>query len=237
MFVGSVLAFLLTQSDKLAVSKLLPLAELGYYTLAATLAGGLMQLVAPLNTAVYPRLTVHVAMGNETALRQTYHDACEWMAAIVVPPAMVLAFFPDIVLLAWSGDPDLVARVAPLLRILVLGQLANALVNMPYMLQLAHGWTSLAIVVNSVAVLAFVPMVIWAVPKYGGIGAASVWLGLNLGYLAIAAGIMHRRVLKGATLRWYRDAVILPLMAASFLAFAMRFAFPDSLRGRLPRSA
>lgn len=229
MFLGSLLAFLLTQSDKLAVSKLLPLAELGYYTLAATVAGGLMQLVSPLNTAVYPRLTVHVAMGNESALRRTYHDACEWMAVIVVPPALVLATFPDVVLLAWSGDPELVAHVAPLLQILVLGQLANALVNMPYMLQLAHGWTSLAIAVNSIAVLVFVPMVIWAVPKYGSMGAASIWLGLNLGYLAVAAGVMHRRLLKGATLRWYRDAVIQPLAAASFLAIAMRFALPDGL--------
>jgi O-antigen/teichoic acid export membrane protein len=226
MFFSSLLAFLLTQSDKLAVSKLLPLGELGYYTLATTVAGGLMQLVVPLNTAIYPRLTVLASIGDEAALRRTYHDACESMAAIVIPPALLIAFFPDLVLWAWSGNRELVTQVAPLLRILALGQLANALVNIPYMLQLAHGWTGLAIRINCVAVVLFIPMVLWAVPRYGGIGAASVWLGLNVGYVAAGAFVMHQRLLRGAATRWYLDAVLKPLAAGALIACAIRWALP-----------
>jgi O-antigen/teichoic acid export membrane protein len=229
MFLGSLLAFVLTQSDKLAVSTLLPLGDLGYYTLAATVASALMQLVVPLNTAVYPRLTGHVADNSEARVRETYHAACEWMAAIVVPPALVLAFFPELVLLAWSGNHATAGHVAPLLRVLVLGQLANAFMNMPYMLQLAYGWTALSIRINSAAVLFFVPAVLWAVPRFGAIGAAWVWLALNLGYLAVVASLMHRRLLLGAMPRWYRGAVAYPLAAGGAAAFFLLLAIPHSL--------
>ena len=229
MFLGSLLAFVLTQSDKLAVSSLLPLGELGYYTLAATVAGALMQLVVPLNTAVYPRLTGHVAEHREGELRETYHSACEWMAAIVVPPALVLAFFPELVLLAWSGNATTATHVAPLLRVLILGQLANAFMNLPYMLQLAYGWTSLSIRINSAAVVLVVPGVLLAVPRYGAVGAAWVWLGLNLGYITIVATVMHQRLLIGAMPRWYRGAVTYPLAAGVAAGLVIWVAMPQHL--------
>lgn len=227
MFVGSILAFLLTQVDKLAVSKMLPLTELGYYTLAAAVAGSLMQLVVPLNTAVYPRLTMQVSQKDDAGLRATYHRTCEWMAAIVVPPALVLACFPDLVLLAWTGDDMLVEHVAPLLTILAIGNLCNAFMNIPYMLQLAHGWTGLAIRVNLVAVLLFLPAVLWAVPKFGASGAAFTWLALNLSYLTLVAGLMYSRILPGAQWKWYRDAVIRPVAAGAVVAGVLRLLLPD----------
>jgi O-antigen/teichoic acid export membrane protein len=226
MFLGSVLSFLLTQVDKLAVSKLLPLSELGFYTLASTLAGGLMQLVTPLTTAVYPRLTVQVASEDHAGLRNTYLASCEWMAAIIVPPSMVIAIFPDFVLRAWTGNATLVAHVAPLLAVLVLGNLANALVNVPYMLQLAHGWTSLAIRVNLIAVIAFIPLVLWAVPRFGGPGAAGVWLALNLAYLLLGIQFMYRRLLTATKWAWYRDAVLLPVAAGGSTALLLRLVAP-----------
>lgn len=229
MFLGSLLAFVLTQSDKLAVSSLLPLGELGYYTLASAIAGALMQLVVPLNTAVYPRLTSDVAEGRDSEVRKTYHAACEWMAAIVVPPALVLAFFPHLVLLCWSGSHDTAKHVAPLLRVLAIGQLANAFMNLPYMLQLAYGWTSLSIRINSAAVLFFVPAVLLTVPWLGAIGAAWVWLVLNVGYVFIVVALMHRRVLVGAMRRWYLGAVVMPLAAGATAATAGLAAMPDEL--------
>lgn len=229
MFLGSVLSFLLTQVDKLAVSKLLPLSELGFYTLAATVAGGLMQLVTPLTTAIFPRLTVQVANHDQAGLRRTYLLSCEWMAAIIVPPSMVLAVFPDLVLTAWTGNAALVASVAPLLAILVLGNLANALVNVPYMLQLAHGWTSLSVWVNVAAVTAFVPLVLWAVPRFGGQGAATMWLALNLAYLLLGVHFMYRRLLSETKWLWYRDAVLLPVAAGAATALLLRLAAPAGL--------
>jgi O-antigen/teichoic acid export membrane protein len=227
MFVGAWLSFVLTQADKLAISKLLPLDQLGYYMVASAVASGLLQLVTPLNTAVLPRLTELIANEDSSGLAQTYQRACEWMSAVVIPIGLALTFFAEPMLLAWTGDVALVATVAPMLALLALGTLFNALMNIPYMLQLAHGWTGLSIQINLVAVLLIVPMNIYLVPRYGPIGAAAGWLALNAGYLLVGAHLMHRRLLPTGKWPWYRAAIGPPLVAGALVGITLKLILPQ----------
>ena len=222
MFLSAVLTLLLTQADKLVISRLLPLEQLGHYMLAATVAGGLLQLVIPMNTAVYPRLTEQVARNDLTALAATYQRSCEWMAAVIVPPALVLTFFAHPALVLWTGDVPLADAVAPALSLLALGTLFNGLMNLPYMLQLADGWTSLSVQVNAIAVLLVVPAIVWAVPRFGPVGAAGAWLLLNLSYLLVVAHLIYARVLPAGKWQWYTRAVIWPAAAGAAPALAIR---------------
>lgn len=226
MFLGSVLSLLLTQIDKVIVSKLLPLDQLGYYMLAATAAGGVSQLINPMNTAIYPHLTQQVTGRDQAGLAATYLRSCEWMAAVIVPTALLLAFFPRPVLILWTGNDALTQTVAPLLTLLAIGTLCNGLMTLPYMLQLAHGWTGLAVRINLVAVLLIIPVILWAVPRYGVIGAAGAWLVLNTSYVLIGAHVMHRRLLPEVKWRWYRRAIFAPLAAGSLAGVALRLVLP-----------
>jgi O-antigen/teichoic acid export membrane protein len=215
VFISSALSFALTQTDKLVVSKMLPLADLGYYTLASALAGGLLQLMAPLITAVYPRLTEQAELSDVTAMRRTYQTSCEWMSAVIVPPSLLLAFFAHPILLLWTHDATVASATAPILTVLALGTMCYGFVNLPYMLQLAHGWTSLAVGINLVAVAVIVPLIVWAVPHYGALGAAFGWLVLNVGYVVTIAHLMHRRLLPGGKGQWYREAIAQPLVVGT----------------------
>ena len=226
MFFGSLLGFLLMQADKIVISKTLPLEQLGYYTLAATGAGGLLQLITPMNTAVFPRLTEHVARSEPKALAGAYIRSCEWMAAAIVAPALVLTFFAEPTLLLWTGDAPLSRSVAPLLSLLALGTLLNGLMNLPYMLQLAHGWISFSVKTNLIAVSVVVPVLLWAVPRYGSIGAASVWVALNVSYILVGAHFMHRKLLPDVKRRWYKVAVVGPLLAGGAMAVLVRATVP-----------
>jgi hypothetical protein len=89
---------------------------------------------------------------------------------------------------------------------------------------LAHGWTSLAIRINLVAVATIVPAMLWAVPRYGAIGAAVAFLILNIGYLAIGTQLMFKRLLPAGKCHWYRDAVIVPIAAGAVAGLALRLA-------------
>ncbi len=226
MFLGTFLSFVLTQADKVVLSKLLPLRQLAYYTLASTVASGLLQLIIPMNTAVYPRLTDLVTRDAKAALELTYQRSCEWMAAIIIPPALLLAFFPERVLTVWTGNPELSERVAPLLSVLALGTLCNGLMNLPYMLQLAHGWTGLAVRVNIAAVVVVIPSLVWVVPRYGAIGAGATWLALNASYLLVVIHLMHGRLLPNLKRHWYRNAVIQPLALGGMIGALLRSALP-----------
>jgi O-antigen/teichoic acid export membrane protein len=226
MFLGTILSLLLSTADKLIISKFLPLAELGYYTLASTMAAGLMQLIIPMNTAISPQFTELVTRGTHADLAALYQRSCEWLAAIIIPPALVMVCMPHAVLLAWSGDTQLALSATPLLALLALGTLLNGLMNLPYMLQLAHGWTRLSIQVNSVAVLVMLPLSAWAVNRYGAPGAAAAWVVLNAGYVVVGAQLMHRRILPGALRPWYRYAVLQPLLTGAAVACFLQWQLP-----------
>jgi O-antigen/teichoic acid export membrane protein len=228
MFLSSVLGFALTQTDKLVVSKMLPLSHLGYYMLASALAGGLLQLMAPLNTAVYPRLTQQAEQHDVDAMRRTYHISCEWMSMVIVPPALLLAFFARPILLLWTGDAGVAMATAPILTVLALGTMCYGFMNVPYVLQLAHGWTGLSVGINMVAAAVIVPLIVWAVPRHGAIGAAYGWLLLNVGYVVVNAHLMHRRLLPGGKGKWYRDAVARPVLAGSIVCGGFVLLWPPT---------
>ncbi len=67
----TLLALLLTQSDKILLTHLLTLKYFGYYALAATVAGALNALTGPIATAFYPRFTELVTLGDDPAVRAT----------------------------------------------------------------------------------------------------------------------------------------------------------------------
>ena len=217
----SVLVALLTQLDKLILSRMLTLDLFGYYALAATVGGSLGYIVSPVFSAIFPRLS-QLADGADVTLARFYHKCCQLMALVVVPVGVTLALFSRELLPLWVRDPAVVANIHVLVSLLVIGTMLNGLMTMPYALQLANGWTSLSLIKNVVALLLLGPLMILLIDRFGPPGAAIVWLILNLGYLLIEAPIMHRRLLAGQLRAWYVVDVGLPLALCLALGLVVR---------------
>lgn len=214
MMLTTVLAILLTQVDKILVSKLLSLELFGYYTLASTVAGLLYVVIAPITTAFYPRMVELATQDDQVRLAHIYHQSAQLVTVLTAPAALLLSCYAEEVLLVWSGDEVLASRVAPLLSIFVIGVFLNCLMHIPAQLQLASGWVSLGIKTNIVAVAVLVPAIFWVVPHYGAIGASWIWVLLNAGYILIAVQIMHRRLFLREKWTWYFSDVLLPVIGA-----------------------
>ncbi len=229
MLASTLLALMLTQVDKLLLSRLLTLEAFGYYALAGVVANGLYTLAAPITGAYYPRFTQLIAGGHELALRLAYHQGAQMVTVLTGSAAVVLMAFSERVLHLWTGNAVISQRAAPLVIVLSLGTLLNALMVIPYQLQVAHGWTSLAIRVNIVAVALLVPAILWAVPSYGAIGAARIWVILNTGYLIFDIPLMHRRLLPAEKWRWYAQDVAAPIAAAVVAVLLCRWLMPRDL--------
>ena len=135
------------------------------------------------------------------------------MAALVLPLAIVIAWFSAESLFVLSGDRELSAQGRWPLVFLVLGTALNGVMNVPYALQLAAGWTSLTVRLNAAAVLVLVPLTWFAALRFGGVGGAVAWLLLNAGYLLITPQVMHQRLLPGEKWRWYAGSVASPVIA------------------------
>ncbi len=224
----SVMGVILTQADKLVLSKLLPLAEFGYYMVAFNLANMMLLLVTPVFAALFPRFAQLFATGDaDASLSALYHAACQVVSAIVLPAAAIIVFFPAEVLLLWTRDPRIVENSAQLTRFLVIGSALNALVFIPFVVQIASGWTRLTFLWNVVAVLVLVPLMVVLVRRHGAIGGAIAWMLLNASYLVAYIPIMHRRLLRGRMWRWYLEDVGKPLVVVLGVVSASRALMPS----------
>jgi O-antigen/teichoic acid export membrane protein len=225
----SLLALSLTQVDKILLSRLLPLKNFAYYALAGTLTSVLYMLSGPVNAAFYPQFTELTTRGDSSALHRAYHLAAQLATVVMGSAAIVLIMFADVILHIWTGNHELAANVSHLLQVLALGTLLNGLMGIPYQMQLAHGWTGLTIKINTAAVAIMVPAVIYVTPRYGAIGAAWIWVALNVGYLMIDIYFMHRRLLQTEKGRWYGQDVALPLAAATVATALFRWCWPEGM--------
>ena len=211
----NIFAIALTQVDKLILSAMLPLNEFGYYSLASTIAFGLLMLSAPFFSGLFPRFTQLIKEKDSQGTSRLYHSASQVLAVIAIPPCLVIAFFSREILLLWIQDAGIAEEARSLVRLLVLGSALNSLMYIPYALQIAHGWTRLSVIQNFLAVLVLIPLLYIAIERFGAEGAASVWILLNAGYLGITIPIMHTRLLKGEKWSWYWNAVCLPFVGGA----------------------
>jgi O-antigen/teichoic acid export membrane protein len=225
----SVMAVILMQMDKIILSKLLTLDMFGYYGLASTLAASLYVLITPFFSAMFPRLSQLAAGSDQEALKTLYHHGCQLLAVLVLPLAAVLVFFSKEVLAIWTNDIVVSENAHLLASLLVTGTALNGLMNIPYALQLAHGWTRLAFYQNVVAVILLVPMLILGVRLYGAVGAAMIWPILNSGYVLFGIQLMHRRLLKSEKSRWYFQDVALPMVSSITVAWLARLLLPEGM--------
>jgi O-antigen/teichoic acid export membrane protein len=220
------LSFLLMQSDRLILSTMLPLDHFGYYSVAATVAGALSTMVGPYFNALFPRYTWLVGTGDADTLADLYHASNQLLAATVAPTAAVLSLFSFEDLALWSRDTTHAQNSSLIMSIHVAGTALNGIMHLPYALQLSHGWTRLALVQNIVSVAILVPATWWAARHYGAVGAACIWVALNLGYVAVGIPVMHRRLLVGEMKAWYVRDILPPVAASVAVAGLGRLLIP-----------
>ncbi len=224
----SILSVVLTQTDKIILSKLLTLTAFGYYTLAFNLANSLSQLVLPILLALFPRLSqLALHKEREADIAALYHSGCQLVSTIVLPAAFVVTFFSENIMLLWVHDQAIAQHTHLLLSLLIAGSTLNSLMLLPLTLQLSYGWTKLSFFKNIVAVILYIPLLLWLVSRAGAIGAAVVWILLNAGYFLMEIPIMHTRLLKNEMWRWYFKDVGVPVLIVASVAGLSRILLPQ----------
>lgn len=213
---------LLTQLDKFVLSGILPLSEYGYFTLAVLVAGGVLQIGAPISAAIMPRLARLQGEKKYQELKNVYLTATELVTVVVVTAGIVLAVFGQPVLYVWTGDVELSEKAAPILQLYALGNAVLTLGAFPYYLQYAKGNLKYHLIGNLGTALFLIPAIIVAAKKYGAIGAGWVWFSLQLFYLIIWVSFVHSRIEPDMTVLWYQK--FLPsVLAVSMVVWLMSY--------------
>ncbi|MBQ0746655.1 MAG: oligosaccharide flippase family protein [Marinobacter sp.] len=217
---------LVTQTDKLVLSGILPLAEYGYFTLAVLVASGIMVISGPVSIAIMPRMARLNAEGKREEMIQVYRHGSQLVSIIAGSAALVIAFNAELLLYAWTGDRSLAEKVEPILRLYVIGNGFLAVAAFPYYLQYALGNLRYHLIGNSVMVVVLIPSIIFAATYFGGIGAGYVWLGVNGLFLFTWCGFVHGRLVPGLHGKWIINDILrinLPVALFLFVVFYVSF--------------
>jgi len=225
----SAVILILTQTDKIVLSRMLSLETFGYYTLAVTISSvAIGMVVSSINHAVFPQFSRLVSLGDEAALRNFYHRSCQTMSVFLFPVTVILAFFSYDILMLWIGKQEIAINTYSLLSLIAVGNGLNHSLWLPHSLQLAYGWTKLSLYLNLATIFFLVPLMILGVYNYGAIGGATVWVLLNASYFFTLIQLMHRRILKGEQWRWYFEDLMIPLFVALLVAGTGRIFLPTN---------
>jgi O-antigen/teichoic acid export membrane protein len=232
-FTSSVWVFV-TQTDKLVLSRILPLAEYGYFTAAVLVASGILILSGPVSTAILPRMAKLEAQGLHAQLIDVYRQGTQLVVVIAGALAATLAVRAEPLLWAWTGNRELAEQASPVLALYAIGNGVLAVSAFPYYLQYAKGNLRLHLIGNAIFVTLLVPLVVWAANRYGGTGAGVVWLATNLLSFALWLPFVHQRFAPQLNRSWYGRDVLTIWLAIAAAAWAMNQLLPDS-QARLPQ--
>jgi O-antigen/teichoic acid export membrane protein len=216
----SLVVLVLTQTDKLILSKMLTLEDFGYYSLAITLAGtGIGMIVGSIQTTYFPQFSQLVAQEKIEELRELYHRACQVMSFFLIPAVSIIAFFSYEILLVWTRKPEIAEKTYILLTLVAVGTGLNGLMHLPYYAQLAFGITKIGLWQNIFAIIFLVPFMIYATLHYGAIGGALSWVILNFSYTVFGMQVMHRLILQGELKKWYLEDTFTPILVTVIFLF------------------
>ncbi len=205
---ASLVWILVTQTDKLLLSRLLSLADYGYFTLAVMVASGVMVIGGPISVALLPRMTKLVSQGDSVGVIDLYRSATHIAGSVAIPVALMLGLFPEQILLVWTGDFAIAQNAARVLSLYALGNAILTLAGFPYYLQCAKGDLKLHVVGSFMFVFLFVPILIWATLQFGAVGAGYAWITTNIVYIVLWVPRIHKR-LEGDLLKgWFVEDVL-----------------------------
>jgi O-antigen/teichoic acid export membrane protein len=219
---------LVTQTDKLVLSRVLPLADYGYFTLAVLVASAVLVLSAPIGSALMPHLARLEAEERYAQLIVVYRQSTQLVTVVTGAASCALVFGAEAILWAWTGDAQLSQRAAPVLILYAVGNGVLAVSTFPYYLQFAKGDLRLHMIGNAVFVTLLIPLVLWAAIQFGGIGAGYVWLAMNLVAFVFWLPLVHRRFQPGLNYPWYVEDIGVIALAGTAAGYAVSRTFPPA---------
>ena len=203
---------LLLQADKLMASRLLPLADYGYYMLAATISNGLGVLSAPVFNTLLPRLAALAVRHDAARLSAEFRRGTRLITLFVFPAMITAGVLASDLLRLWTHDPVTARHAAPPATLLLVGMGSASLLQLSMALQMATGRTGAGARINALLLIALVPIALMA-SRWGTVGVAGAWAALLVLGAVVGGAEIYRRLLGAGAGRWLLGDVVRPLAA------------------------
>jgi len=213
---------MLTQLDRLLLTQLLPLRDFGYFSLALTIANGLVLFHSPISNAAYPvlvRIFSTGGIGREFLLSFQYFS--RWISALTTGVFLFVFVFSNQLVQVWLSPNFDYHALTLVIRFMMVGIYLNALVQIPLFTQFCQGITRFAIACNISLMALVIPLTLWAVPEYGLVAVGWIWVLSNACLLAYHVWLTHKKFLPNFWRDWLFRDIGQPLVCGAIVAFLL----------------
>jgi O-antigen/teichoic acid export membrane protein len=218
---SAIIGVILSQLDKVILSKTLSLESFGYYNIASNLASSIWMIIVPYNSALFPKL-VQLSEGSAFGeLKSIFHRSSQLLSLILFPFCSVLIFFSYEVLIIWTNDINIANNVYQIVSLLAFGIMLNGMASLPSNLASASGWPMLITYTNLIQSVFIIPLILILVNLYGALGAAISWVIMNSTYILFMVPYFFTKILINEKKGWYFRDTLIPL----FFSFCVSFFF------------
>lgn len=223
---NAIIGMLISQLDKIILSKMLSLKLFAYYSIAATVASSIWMFILPFNSALFPKLVQLYEEKKNEDIKYLFHRSSQILSFILIPISLMLVFFSREILLIWIKDPIVVENAYLIMSFLVVGTLMNGLASLPANCAPAFGWPLLITYTNAIQSIIIIPLIFALVYYFKGIGASIGWMILNSTYLFLMPLFFFKRFLFKEKHSWYLRDIIIPLLVSILLYTLLRVLLP-----------
>ncbi len=208
------IGIIITQFDRILLSKLETLAQLAVYN--AGIAGGRLLNMAymPFLMAAYPETCQIAAVGDRAKMVRHIVRNATVVSALAAASAAPVAFFAADILLAWTHEPVISAGGWRIMAIYITGSYTLANASVFYMLQMAMGSVRQAAIYNTTALVWYPAIMQVLIKARGTEGAAWAWLVYGVISWAFMASVSFVRHLQPGCLGVYARRTLVPLALA-----------------------
>ena len=221
-----IVGIVLTQLDKVVLSKMLSLEMFGYYSLATTVGSAIWMIILPFNSAIFPRFVQLHEAAQTDELRLFFHRASQFLSLVLFPVCALMIVFSREILSLWLHDPAVVRQCHLIVSLLVFGTMLNGIASVPGYSACAFGWPQLITYTNLIQAIVIIPLIVGMVYWLQGIGAAIAWVVLNSTYVLFMAPIYFRRFFGEERSAWYLRDIVVPAGVAFSICSLSLFLVP-----------
>lgn len=179
MMAISVLSLVQVQADKVVVSKLLPIAEFGFYGFASTTVSRAAFVTTGVAQAAFPAFSKLYAARDLVALHRQYRKLHDLLCYGTLP-LFAMICFATLPVYSYIFTAGIAQRLVLPTAFLALGSWMNATLNMPYMVSLAMGKPQIGVRLNLYALVAVLPVTVFLIFRFGLPGAGFSWVFFHL---------------------------------------------------------
>jgi O-antigen/teichoic acid export membrane protein len=212
----AVLAMIQMESDKVLISKFLPIGLVGFYGVAQTLVARVSRVPGAINQASYPNFSKLFHSGDRAGLLREYHQLQDLVCYGLVPifAAIVFASRP---LFTYLLSPQAASALFLPTVLLCLGWYMNGTLNTPFTLSLAVGRPDLNAKQNLYALFLVLPVTAGLIWKWGLVGAGLSCVLYHLFVYSYFARVCARECLGMFPHEWYFHVLrILTIAVATY---------------------